>query len=247
MRILVVKNYYDMSRLAAQTIQEVLENVDKPVLGLATGETPIGTYQKLVEQCKAGKISFRGVTTVNLDEYVGLGKRDEQSYVHFMHENFFDRTDILERNTNLPNGKAKDLDKECERYHDLVVSHPQDLQLLGLGSNGHIGFNEPNTPFDSVTHVVELSQSTIRDNARFFPHPSAVPTSAITMGISEIMQAKKILVLANGSHKADAVYEMVYGEIRESCPASVLQRHPDCTLIVDEAAGARLLNVKVKK
>ena len=178
---------------------------------------------------------------------MGLGKRNEQSYMYYMHEHFFDRTDILERNTNLPNGLAKDLDKECERYHDFVMDHPQDLQLLGLGSNGHIGFNEPKTPFDSVTHVVELSQSTIRDNSRFFAHPSAVPTRAITMGISEIMQAKKILVVACGANKADAVYRMVYGEITEKCPASVLQRHPDCTLIVDQAAGERLLNMKTKK
>ena len=244
MRILVVKDYYDLSRLAAQTVAEVVNGTEKPVLGLATGSTPVGTYKLLAEMCKNGKLSFRQVTTVNLDEYVGLGKRDEQSYVHYMHENFFDRTDIPERNTNLPNGLAKDLDKECQRYHELVTEQPQDLQILGLGSNGHIGFNEPKTPFDSVTHVVELSHSTIRDNARFFPHPSAVPTRAITMGISEIMQAKKILILANGSQKADAVYQMVYGEIKESCPASVLQRHPDCTLIVDETAGARLLKVK---
>ncbi|MCM1290069.1 MAG: glucosamine-6-phosphate deaminase [Corallococcus sp.] len=244
MKILVVKDYYDMSRLAAQAVAEVVTGTEKPVLGLATGSTPVGTYKLLVEMCKTGKLSFRNVTTVNLDEYVGLGKRDEQSYVHFMHENFFDRTDIPERNTNLPNGLAKDLDKECARYHDLLGEYRQDLQILGLGSNGHIGFNEPNTSFESTTHVVDLSQSTIRDNARFFPHPSCVPTRAITMGIAEIMNSKKILVLANGANKADAVYQMVYGEIKENCPASVLQRHPECTLIVDETAGARLLNVK---
>ena len=244
MRILVVKDYNDMSRLAAQTIAEVVKSTQKPVLGLATGSTPVGTYKILAEMTKNGKLSFKNTTSVNLDEYVGLGKKDEQSYVHFMHENFFDRTDIYERNTNLPNGLAKELDKECERYHKLVVDHKQDLQLLGVGSNGHIAFNEPKTPFDSITHVVDLSASTIRDNARFFPHPSAVPTQAITMGISEIMQAKKILVLANGSQKADAVYQMVYGEITENCPASVLQRHPDCTLIVDEAAAEKLLAKK---
>lgn len=244
MKILVVKDYYDLSRLAAQAVAEVVTANEKPVLGLATGSTPVGTYKLLAEMCKTGKLSFRNVTTINLDEYVGLGKRDEQSYVHFMHENFFDRTDIPERNTHLPNGLAKDLDKECVRYHELAEEKERDLQILGLGSNGHIAFNEPNTPFDSITHVVELSQSTIRDNARFFPHPSCVPTRAITMGIGEIMKAKKILILANGANKADAVYQMVYGEIKESCPASVLQRHPECTLIVDETAGKKLLKVK---
>ena len=240
MKVQVVKDYQEMSKVAADIVANVVREKSSPVLGLATGSTPLVLYEILSQFCRQKKLSFQKVKTVNLDEYVGLGKNDEQSYVHFMHSNLFDKVDLPEENTHLPNGLASDLQQECARYHQLLQDYTQDVQILGLGSNGHIGFNEPNTPFDSTTHLVSLADSTIKDNARFFKDISQVPTRAITMGIAEIMRAKKILVLASGSNKADAVYKMVKGKVTEQCPASILQLHPDCTVLVDEAAASKL-------
>lgn len=240
MKIIVVEDYQEMSKRAADILAEVINSKQNPVLGLATGSTPLGAYNILAQFCKQQKLTFKNVSTVNLDEYVGLGRQDEQSYVAFMFRNLFDKVDMPAQNSFIPNGLAQNLEAECSRYSNILKNCSRDIQLLGLGSNGHIGFNEPNTSFESVTHVVQLAHSTISDNARFFQDASQVPTKAITMGIAEIMQAKKILLLASGSNKADAVYQMVRGEVSEKCPASVLQLHPDCTVVVDKAAAARL-------
>lgn len=240
MKIVVTENYEEMSCVAAEQIAKVVAEKQNSVLGLATGSTPLGVYDILAQFCREKKLSFKSVRTVNLDEYVGLGREDEQSYISFMFRNLFDKIDLPAENANIPNGLAKNMQQECDRYHKLLQNCRQDIQILGLGSNGHIGFNEPDTPFSSVTHVVQLAQSTLKDNSRFFDKPSAVPTQAITMGISEIMSASKILLLASGENKQQAVYRMICGEVSESCPASVLQSHPDCTVILDKAAAGLL-------
>lgn len=238
MKVFIVDNYEQMSQKGAEIIADVVKSNSNPVLGLATGSTPIGTYEKLAEMNRSGEISFKNVRTVNLDEYVGLDKNSDQSYVYFMSENLFDKIDIDKNNTNLPSGIAADFDEECKRYSALLEANRQDIQLLGLGSNGHVGFNEPETPFDSMTHIVDLTESTIKDNSRLFSNIEEVPRQAITMGISEIMKSKKVLVLASGRNKANAVYQMVKGEISENCPATVLQNHPDCIVVVDKDAAA---------
>lgn len=197
-------------------------------------------YQRLVRRNQSGEISFEKIRTVNLDEYEGLDGENPQSYRYFMNTQLFDHVNVDKRNTNVPSGVAEDMDKECERYTALLKEAPQDIQLLGLGSDGHIGFNEPGSPFEGHTHVVELEESTIRDNARLFDKIEDVPTKAITMGIADVMQAKKILLLANGKNKAEAVKAMIRGEVTESCPASILQRHKDVTVIIDKEAAAFL-------
>lgn len=194
----------------------------------------------MIEDHRLNGTSYGGVKTVNLDEYVGLTADHNQSYAYFMRKNLFDGLDIDPASTNIENGAAGDLPRECARYDALLDEMRQDIQLLGLGSNGHIAFNEPGTPFGSGTHEVRLAQSTINDNSRLFDRVEDVPVSALTMGPRNIMNAKKILVLASGENKARAVYGAVKGEVTESLPASILQRHPDCTFIIDEAA-AKLL------
>ncbi len=240
MQIIVCENYDQMSFQGAEIIKSILLHNPSAVLGLATGSTPIGMYGLLAEACARGEISFAAARTVNLDEYVGLGEKDSQSYVHFMRENLFDKVDVPMANTHLPNGKAADLAAECARYSALLATMPQDVQVLGLGSNGHIGFNEPGTPFDSITYVVRLTENTIRDNSRLFEKIEDVPVRAVTMGISEIMRAKRILVMASGKNKAKAVFGMVKGKITEDCPASVLQRHADVTVVLDKDAASLL-------
>lgn len=239
MQIIITENYNEMSEKAADIFCGVLKKPNA-VLGLATGSTPIGLYKLLVERCRAGLISFKDVRTVNLDEYVGLGKEDEQSYVWFMNKMLFDGVDIDKANTHLPNGLAADVAAECARYSALVNSLHRDIQLLGLGGNGHIGFNEPGTPFDSLTHEVALTMNTIMDNSRLFARAEDVPRRAITMGIGEIMQAGSVLLLASGGAKAKAVKELVKGPVCCDCPASILQTHPNCTLVLDRAAAAML-------
>lgn len=240
MKVIITENYEEMSKKAAEVVVELLKQKPQCVLGLATGSTPIGLYQNLIKAYKDGIVSFDGVTSANLDEYVGLYKEHVQSYAYFMRANLFDHVDIKTENLNIPDGSKKDLDAECARYSAFLQANPQDLQVLGIGSNGHIGFNEPGTPFDSKTHLVNLTESTIKDNSRLFDSIDEVPTQAVTMGIAEIMKSKKILILASGENKANAVYQTVKGEISESCPASILQNHPDCILIADKAA-AKLL------
>lgn len=240
MKVIVCKNAEELANEALKVMLDVIKSKESPVIGLATGSSPIGLYNAMIRDHKENGTSYKNVKSVNLDEYVGLGIESDQSYVYFMNDNLFKGIDIDKNNTNLPNGKADDMNAECDRYTALLDSMPQDIQLLGIGGNGHIGFNEPGTPFNSTTHIVELQERTRIDNARFFSSLDEVPTHAITMGIKNIMNAKKILVVANGKSKADAVYSMVKGEITESCPASVLQNHNDVTVIVDEDAASKL-------
>lgn len=240
MKVIVCKNTEELAEEALKVMLDVIKSKESPIIGLATGSSPIGLYNAMIRDHKENGTSYKNVKSVNLDEYVGLGIESDQSYVYFMNDNLFKNIDIDKKNTNLPNGKAADMNAECERYTALLDSMPQDIQLLGIGGNGHIGFNEPGTPFDSTTHIVELQERTRLDNARFFSSLDEVPTHAITMGIKNIMNAKKILVVANGKGKADAVYSMVKGEITEACPASVLQKHNDVIVIVDEDAASKL-------
>ena len=240
MKVIKVKNYDEMSEEALKVILEVVKNKPDAVLGLATGSTPLGLYAKMAEDHKKNGTSYAECRAVNLDEYVGLDVSSDQSYVYFMRENLFKHIDIKPENTHIANGKADDKLAECERYNALLGELQQDIQVLGIGSNGHIAFNEPGTPFDSVTHIVDLAESTIKDNSRLFKSIDEVPRQAFTMGLKNIMNAKKILILANGAGKAYAIGELVNGEIREEIPASILRNHPDCILICDEAAGSNI-------
>ena len=240
MKIIFAKDYEELSKKAAEMMLAVIRSTPKAVLGLATGTTPLGLYARLIEDHKINGTDYRHIRTVNLDEYKGLPASHEQSYAYFMRHNLFEGLGIAPEQTNIENGMAKDEAEECARYDALLDAMPRDIQLLGLGSNGHIAFNEPKTPFGSGTHVVSLAESTIKDNARLFASQDEVPRKAFTMGIRHIMQAKRILILASGANKAEAVFRMAKGPVTEDVPASVLQLHPDCTLIVDEAAAARL-------
>lgn len=240
MKVIVTNDYHEMSKVAAEIVSHVVLDNPHAVLGLATGSSPIGLYNNLIEMYEHGTLSFANVSTVNLDEYVGLNKDHPQSYAYFMRNILFDHIDIDLNNTHIPCGSADNLEQQCRQYNELLASLKQDIQVLGIGSNGHIGFNEPGTPFDSVTHIVQLADSTIKDNSRLFNSIDEVPTKAITMGISNIMNARKIIVIANGTNKADAVYKMVQGEISENCPASVLKKHPDVVLVCDTLAAAKL-------
>lgn len=240
MKIIITKNYEELSDKAAEVMLGVVKQNPKAVLGLATGTTPLGLYAKMIADHREKGTDYSQIRTVNLDEYKGLPKTHEQSYAYFMKKNLFEGLGIAPEQTNIEDGTAKDEKSECARYDALLEELPRDIQLLGLGSNGHIAFNEPGTPFGSGTHVVTLAESTVRDNARLFEDISEVPRKAFTMGIRHIMQAKKILILASGANKADAVYKMVKGEVTEQVPASILQLHPDCTLIADEAAARKL-------
>ena len=241
MRIYKAKDYEDMRRKAANIISAQVIMKPDCVLGLATGSTPIGLYKQLVEWFEKGDLDFSKVQTVNLDEYKGLNRENDQSYYYFMHDNLFDHINIPEENTHLPNGMEMDSEKECARYTKLIQSMGGvDLQLLGIGHNGHIGFNEPSESFDKEVHCVNLTQSTIEANKRFFASADDVPRQAYTMGIKTIMQAKKILIVANGEGKADIVRDAFFGPITPQVPASVLQLHNDVTLVADEAALSKV-------
>ena len=241
MRIYKTKDYEDMSRKAANIISAQVILKPDCVLGLATGSTPIGLYKQLVEWFEKGDLDFSEVKTVNLDEYKGLNRENDQSYYYFMHDNLFSHINIPEENTHLPNGMEMDSEKECARYTKLIQSMGGvDLQLLGIGHNGHIGFNEPSESFDKDVHCVNLTQSTIEANKRFFASADDVPKQAYTMGIKTIMQAKKILIVANGEGKADIVRDAFFGPITPQVPASVLQLHDDVTLVADEAALSKI-------
>lgn len=232
-----VENYQQMSELAAKRIIELVQKKPNAVLGLATGSTPIGTYELLAKDHVTAKTSYRSVTTFNLDEYIGLEATHPQSYRFFMEQNLFQHLDILPENIHIPNGMAEDTAQECERYEKLLVEKgPVDLQILGIGENGHIGFNEPGTAFDSKTDVVELTESTREANKRFFQSIDEVPTHAITMGIDSIMKSKEILLLISGPKKAEIVRELYKQEPTEEIPATVLKKHPNVTVIADEEA-----------
>lgn len=241
MKIYKAKDYKDMSRKAANIISAQVIMKPNCVLGLATGATPIGTYDQLVEWYNKGDLDFSEVTTVNLDEYKGLPRTNDQSYYYFMHQHLFDRVNIDPERTNVPNGMEPDAEKECGRYEELIRSlGGVDLQLLGLGHNGHIGFNEPGEAFEKETHCVDLTESTIEANKRFFASADDVPKQAYTMGIKTIMQAKKILIVVNGENKADIVERAFFGPVTPEVPASILQLHNDVTLVGDEEALAKI-------
>ena len=240
MKVIITENYDEMSKKAAEIMIELVKNNPNAVLGLATGSSPIGMYNYMAKDCKENGTSYKNISTVNLDEYVGLTADHNQSYAYFMYENLFKNIDIPLSSTNLPSGSAKDLQAECDRYNKLLETYQQDVQVLGLGSNGHIGFNEPGTPFDSVTHLVDLAESTIKDNSRLFKSIDEVPRQALSMGIKNIMNAKSILVVVSGKNKAEAVRGMVKGEVTPNLPASVLQLHPFVTVICDKDAASLL-------
>ena len=238
MRLIRAKDYSDVSRKAANIIAAQIYLKPDCVLGLATGSSPVGTYKELIAKYEAGDLDFSKVRTVNLDEYVGLTKDHDQSYAYFMRANLFDHVNIDQNNCNIPNGMNPDAEAECARYDAVIDAFGgADLQLLGLGPNGHIGFNEPGNAFELETHCVDLTEATIEANKRFFDgNEDLVPRQAYTMGIKTIMQARKVLVVANGLAKAKAVKAVVSGPVTPECPGSILQLHPDCTLVADEEA-----------
>ena len=239
MRIIKAKDYADMSRKAANIIAAQVILKPDCVLGLATGSTPIGTYKELIKGYENGDLDFSLVKTANLDEYRGLEKSNDQSYDYFMKANLFNHININFDNLNIPNGENPDADAECKRYEEVVKAlGGQDLQLLGMGHNGHIGFNEPADEFVKETHCVDLQESTIQANKRFFEKVEDVPTQAYTMGINTIMQAKTILVIVSGADKAEIVKKAFFGPVTPQVPASILQMHPNVIVVVDEAAGS---------
>lgn len=243
MQIIITKNYDEMSQKAAEIIKQSLLKKPNLVLGLATGSTPLGTYQEIIKMRKKEKLDFSQVTTFNLDEYVNLSSDHPQSYNHYMQKNLFQQINLQEKNIFIPDGKAQDLDKYCAWYEEKIQEKGGiDLQIVGIGRNGHIGFNEPGSKFSSQTRVISLDRKTIEDNARFFADISQVPRKAITMGIAGILQAKKILLLANGEHKAEIIFQALQGQVNEDIPASALQKHPDLVVILDQEAGKLIQN-----
>lgn len=240
MKIIVVENYDELSKEAFKVMKDVVTSKTDVVLGLATGSSPIGLYKHMIEDHRNNGTDYSNAKTFNLDEYVGLKKSHEQSYYSFMHDNLFYGLNIPAENIHIPLGDTEDLEKSCLDYDSLIDQEVVDIQVLGIGANGHIGFNEPGTSFDSKTHIVTLAEKTRIDNTRFFNDISEVPTEAITMGISTIMKAKKILLVASGSNKKEAVQRMVEGEIGEDCPATILQKHNDVVVILDREAASLL-------
>ena len=238
MKLIVVKDYEEMSLEASLIIKDLLVKKPDATLGLATGSSPIGLYQNLIKYYEKGEISFKNVKTYNLDEYCELPRSHPESYYSFMHRNLFSHVDILEENVHIPCSEGSDLQALCKEYNDLLHKATIDLQLLGIGANGHIGFNEPNTPFDQETWVVKLTDKTRKDNQRFFNSLDEVPTHAMTMGIANIMQAKCLLLVASGKNKAEAIRRLASGEVNPECPATILNRHPNAIVIVDEDAAS---------
>ncbi len=240
-KIIKKKNYEEMSAYAAEMIAAQILLKPCCVLGLATGSTPLGTYSKLIEKYQAGLLDFAKVRSVNLDEYCGLSPEHDQSYHYYMKENLFSHINIDPDNTHVPNGMAQDMKAEGERYDALIASLGGiDLQLLGIGNTGHIGFNEPDSNFPTATHRVRLAQKTIEANSRFFASVDDVPKYAVTMGMTSIMSARKILLLANGVSKAEIIKKSFFDSVTPQVPASILQLHPDVTVVVDEEAGSLL-------
>lgn len=241
MRILVCKNYDEMSKKAAQMILSQVTLKPNSVLGLATGSTPVGMYKELVKMYNDKLIDFSEVSTFNLDEYYNLPKTSDQSYDYFMRVNLFNHINVKNENIHIPNGMASNVELECETYDKQIKeSGGVDIQVLGIGHNAHIGFNEPTINFERGTHLVDLKESTIEANARFFEKIEDVPKKAITMGTGSIFKARKIMLLACGDSKADAIYNTVYGKVIPEVPASILQFHNDIVLILDEAAATKL-------
>ncbi|GED33561.1 glucosamine-6-phosphate deaminase [Brevibacillus centrosporus] len=241
MKLVIVKDYNDMSKQAAKLIAEEVTRNPKTVLGLATGGTPVGMYRELVSLHQQDGVDFSQAKSFNLDEYVGLPSLHPQSYRTYMNENLFAHINLPEEKTHVPQGDAEDLEAECKRYEQAIAQAGGiDIQVLGIGNNGHIGFNEPGSTKDTTTRVVALTQSTMEANARYFDSIQEVPTQAVSMGIQTILGAKKIILLASGEAKAQAVSQMLEGELTADVPASLLQLHPDVTVIVDEEAASAL-------
>ncbi len=241
MRVIICKDYDEMSRKTAEIFAERIKAKPDIVLGLATGSTPEGLYAELVRINKAGEISFKQVRTFNLDEYVGVAPDHDQSYRYFMNEKLFDHVDIDKANTHVPNGKADDLAAECAGYEEkMKAAGGVDLQILGIGSNGHVGFAEPGSPKDGRTSLVDLTESTIKDNSRLFDSVDEVPKQALSMGIGTILDAKEIVLVASKESKADAIAAAVEGASSTDCPASFLQEHGNMTFVIDEAAASKL-------
>ena len=238
MKVIVCKDYEEVSLKAFEVMKELVVSKPNCVLGLATGSSPVGLYQNMIKDHKENGTSYKDVRSYNLDEYVGIDRNDSQSYYTFMRENLFHGIDIDLENTHVPYGNTE---ADCQAYEAELEKVSVDLQLLGIGQNGHIGFNEPGTPFDMLTHIVDLTENTREANARFFDDDiNKVPTQAITMGIGTIMKAKKVLLVANGENKADAVKAMIEGEVDTACAASALQNHDDVVVVIDEAAASKL-------
>ena len=241
MRIYKAKDYKDMSRKAANILSAQIIMKPNAVLGLATGSTPEGLYAQLIDWYQKGDLDFSKVISVNLDEYYGLSPESEQSYRYFMNHHLFDHVNIQTENTHLPNGLELDVKKEVARYTELIRSFDGiDMQLLGIGHNGHVGFNEPDTAFETQIHCVDLTESTIEANKRFFASADEVPKKAYTLGIKSIMQAKKILLVCSGADKAEIIREAFFGPVTPHVPASILQLHNDVTLVGDEAALSKI-------
>lgn len=241
MKMIKVADYDEMSRKACELVVDKIKEMGNPVLGLATGSTPEGLYQRIIEKYKQGEVSFENVTTFNLDEYVGLAGDDPNSYRYFMNEKLFKHVDIPIDKTHVPNGVAKDLNVECENFEEIIQEVGGiDLQVLGLGTNGHIAFNEPGTSFESRTSVVDLTQETLEANKRFFDSIDEVPTQALSMGIGSIIEAKEIILLVSGEAKAAALSRVINGEVTEELPGSILQQHDHVTIIADEAALSKV-------
>lgn len=240
MRIYRAKDYDELSRKAANIIAAQVIMKPDSVLGLATGSSPVGTYKQLIERCRMGDLDFSQIKSVNLDEYRGLPRENEQSYYYFMRENLFKDINIDMANTNIPDGTEPDSEKECLRYERVIAGLGGiDLQLLGLGHNGHIGFNEPDSSFAKMTHCVDLTHSTIEANKRFFASAEDVPRQAYTMGIGTIMRARKILLIVSGADKAQILHDVLNGPVTPQVPASILQLHSNVTVVADEAALAK--------
>ena len=240
MKVIKCKNYEEVSRVAADILIELLKEKPNCTLGLATGSSPIGLYLNLIKAYNEKEISFKDVKTYNLDEYCGIDRNHSQSYYTFMHENLFNHVDIKEENVHLPFAEKDRMEECCQEYSNMLNSVTIDLQVLGIGANGHIGFNEPGTSFDQETFIVKLTEKTREDNKRFFNSIDEVPTHAITMGIKNIMNAKKIVLIATGKGKAQAIKALVDGKPDVNCPASSLQLHPDAVIIIDEEAASLL-------
>jgi glucosamine-6-phosphate deaminase len=242
MRIIIVKDYEELSKKAANILASQITLKPNSVLGLATGSTPVGTYRELIRIYKEGDISFSEVVTFNLDEYYGLDKENPQSYYYFMMDNLFKYTNMNISNIHIPDGRAKNIENECIEYENKIKrAGGIDMQLLGIGRNGHIGFNEPDVKFEAQTHLVTLDEDTIEANSRFFASMEEVPDQAISMGIKTIMHSRKILLLASGEEKAETIYSMINGKITPELPASVLQLHPDVIVLLDEKAACKLM------
>lgn len=241
LRLIVADDYDDMSRKAASIVAEEVRKNKKLVLGLATGSTPFGLYRELIRMHKEEGLDFSQVKTFNLDEYVGLAPTHDQSYNYFMFHNFFNHINIDKKDVHIPDGKSKDPEAFCRDYERMIdEAGGIGLQILGIGSNGHIAFNEPGSPADSKTRVVTLSAQTIKDNARFFRDQNEVPKKAISMGIGTIMKARMIILLASGKNKADAIAKTLEGPPTVNVPASLLQKHKDAIIIADKEAASKL-------